>query len=581
MSYSTIYIDSANSNLRLVGNRIVFETWNNRKASVVTQDSIGSPTMTVLGSRVGIGVSSPSYTLEVDGDINFTGNMYQNSSLFTTSGGGGGGSWITNENVVFVASGSNVGVGTQTPQDKLHVVGNIVVGNNTSKLSYITQGYMTSNVSLGTSTSNYIVKLPTSDGEVNGINLSTLNKRTRASVGTTKKCTSSWITRASPSFASTQTWQSVCWAQELSLFVAVASGPTSVGRIMTSYDGIVWSNYSTANEAANDHRWQSVCWSPQLSLFVAVAGVNTVTGRAMSSPDGFTWTTRLSANEAVSWRSVCWSPGLVIRDKEELNKILDRSKDCNLDIKQALQKAIIIDWNDLNKYYQSFIENYKSLDDIQNIRKVMVPKYNQILCTMKTLELIKNDNKKILWGQIPRSGKSYCMGDLIHKHNGNNYLIITTAPNETIDQYLNLFNEHKQFTEFNIIYLNGKTKNYILKQKNIIICSKQYLQNKKIEWLSKIIFDIRFIDESHNGGTTDLAQKMLDYYSQNSITIYITATYSKPINDYSIPKEAWITWDLEDISLCKNGKINEIEEKHGKYNIPFQISDYQNSLTKR
>ena len=37
-------------------------------------------------------------------------------------------------------------------------------------------------------------------------------------------------------------------------------------------------------------------------------------------------------------------------------------------------------------------------------------------------------------------------------------------------------------------------------------------KTKSIAWLRKLSFDMRFIDESHNGGTTELAQKTLDFY---------------------------------------------------------------------
>ena len=63
-------------------------------------------------------------------------------------------------------------------------------------------------------------------------------------------------------------------------------------------------------------------------------------------------------------------------------------------------------------------------------------------------------------------------------------------------------------------------------------------------------FEMRFLDESHNGGTTELAKKVLDNYGSDSFTVQITATYSKPINDYNIPKDCCILWDLEDIKLC-------------------------------
>ena len=72
---------------------------------------------------------------------------------------------------------------------------------------------------------------------------------------------------------------------------------------------------------------------------------------------------------------------------------------------------------------------------------------------------------------------------------------------------------------------------------------------------------MRFIDESHNGGTTELAKKTLDFYGKNSFTVYITATYAKPINDNNIPKDCWILWDLEYINLCKLKKINMSSEQ--------------------
>ncbi len=47
--------------------------------------SAATPTLNVLYNtqRVGIGTISPAYKLDVSGDINFTGNLYQNGTLFT------------------------------------------------------------------------------------------------------------------------------------------------------------------------------------------------------------------------------------------------------------------------------------------------------------------------------------------------------------------------------------------------------------------------------------------------------------------------------------------------------------------
>ena len=65
--------------------------------------------------------------------------------------------------------------------------------------------------------------------------------------------------------------------------------------------------------------------------------------------------------------------------------------------------------------------------------------------------------------------------------------------------------------------------------------SKQFLDGKSIIQLKKLKFDIRFIDEAHNGGySTELSKKSLDLYGKNALTIFITATYLKPSNDFII-----------------------------------------------
>ena len=196
-------------------------------------------------------------------------------------------------------------------------------------------------------------------------------------------------------------------------------------------------------------------------------------------------------------------------------------KKTNKELKKILNKSIIIDWDDLNQAFHQFklIFNNKNINDIINSNKQTVClKMHQYFGVLKTLNM-KNDNKKrILWGHIQRSGKSYIICGCIIEDSKNknicNYLVITTAPNETIEQQQLVFN-CLQLQDFNIVILNGKTKKPNLTDKNIIVCSKQYLQTKidngektkSIAWLKKIEFDMRFVDESHNGGTTELAKK--------------------------------------------------------------------------
>jgi len=299
-----------------------------------------------------------------------------------------------------------------------------------------------------------------------------------------------------------------------------------------------------------------------------------------------------------------------VRDKIDFETMKNNVEKTNHQLKSLLEKedTITIDWNDLNQSYHQFKIFYREtpIDNIINSNKTtLCLKPHQQLGVLKTLRMKNSEKKKILWGHIQRSGKSYIIGGCIIEDSIDkdecNYLIITTAPNETIDQQKNVL-DCIQLTDFNIIKLNGKNKKPDLTKKNIIICSKQFLQTKidkghdktkhseektkSIAWLKKMSFDMRFIDESHNGGTTELAKKTLEFYGKQAFTVQITATYSKPINDYNIPKDCWILWDLEDIKLCKNitneGSIIRLVEKHGdciqniisKYSQDSIISEY-------
>lgn len=294
---------------------------------------------------------------------------------------------------------------------------------------------------------------------------------------------------------------------------------------------------------------------------------------------------------------------IIIKDKEIL---YDKIKHSNKSSKRLCdilndKTTIIFDWKDINLWYNNCKNIYKNktIDDIIKVEKIpLVNRFHQEISIINTIEIAKKYNN-ILWGHIPRSGKSYIMAGLIANTNKNNYLIITTAPNETKEQYLKMFNLYSQFNNYNIIYLDGKDKKPNLSIKNIIICSKQYLQTKgvkedkinQIKWLKDIKFDWRFIDESHNGGTTKLAQKIFTTYGIGAITIYITATYLKPLNTYNIPNDAWVLWDIEDVKLCKTidnllslerlcikygNIINTVYNKYTSYHIINEYSKYPN-----
>jgi len=72
--------------------------------------------------NVGIGTTKPNYEFDVVGNINFTGNLYQNGSLFS----GGGSLWTESGSDIYF-DGGNVGIGTANPGATLDVRGNIKV----------------------------------------------------------------------------------------------------------------------------------------------------------------------------------------------------------------------------------------------------------------------------------------------------------------------------------------------------------------------------------------------------------------------------------------------------------------------
>jgi len=228
--------------------------------SVVGNVAVDTNTLFVdtVNNRVGVGTTSPGSTLDVTGDINFTGALTQNG---TTYGGGGSGSsqWVTSGNNIHYPTG-DVGIGTTTPGYDLDVLGDINFSGNVRRRGIVQ---------------------PLSGSDV--------------SYSTVENAVSTWTSRT----IDANFWTDITWSPELSLFVAVASNGTN--RVATSPDGITWTG-----RTIDANGWYGITWSPELSLFAAVAAYGT--NRVATSPDGITWTGRTI--DANAWRKVTWSPEL-------------------------------------------------------------------------------------------------------------------------------------------------------------------------------------------------------------------------------------------------------------------------------
>lgn len=121
---NTIYLEASPTDSTLIPKSYWSQVGEQGDASFDTVAVTGTST---FGGPVGIGILTPSYDLDVTGDINFTGTLYQNGTEFV-SGGGGDNSWVQSGGNLYASSTSwNVGIGTNSPSSKLSVLGNIAL----------------------------------------------------------------------------------------------------------------------------------------------------------------------------------------------------------------------------------------------------------------------------------------------------------------------------------------------------------------------------------------------------------------------------------------------------------------------
>jgi len=290
---------------------------------------------------------------------------------------------------------------------------------------------------------------------------------------------------------------------------------------------------------------------------------------------------------------------LVVPNKK---KVLDKVKTANNSsyyITKYMTEDNILDKDDLNKYFLEFKQNiiknknnnwneiYLSKKDNLKLR------FHQELITQKTCDLIEEGNKSFLWGCKCRSGKTFMFGSIIIKQfdvkKKLNVLIIIPAPTETAPQFTDdLFNKFKDFDKFKIHHIEGsKSLDSIeVDTNNIFIMSKQllqkYINDKTIMKIKNLKLDIIGFDENHFSGTTDLSKEILTSYStKNTVKIYLTATYNKPLKEWNILSECQMFWDIEDEQICKsilldNTNLDKLKEKHGDKYINKTINYYTN-----
>ena len=285
---------------------------------------------------------------------------------------------------------------------------------------------------------------------------------------------------------------------------------------------------------------------------------------------------------------------LLVNNKQTVMNVINSCHSTNNYIKDNINH--VMDLNDMESYFQnlkSAIQSIEICDVNSTFSNTKVPlelRFHQCLITYKQMKKIEDGERVLLLGAKARSGKTYCVGGLFikyyKKYMSLNALIITPAPTETMSQFTDdLFHKFRDFNGVNIIEIKkgGDIGCMSLHSNNIIIVSKQllddYVFEKKIDTIRQLNLDFIVFDENHFHGTTIMSKNILDSYSCiKTIKLFLTATYSKPLNEWNIPLECQFYWDIEDEQLCKKRNIQGLVEKHGTDVLNFLTEENKETM---
>ena len=266
---------------------------------------------------------------------------------------------------------------------------------------------------------------------------------------------------------------------------------------------------------------------------------------------------------------------LMVNNKEALSANLSKSKQQYTDLNLKIYGVLEID-----EWFQSLLYKIFHSDTVEALKPSTVtemselkPRFHQSLITHSTMRYNEGEQKikKFIWGAVPRSGKTYMIGDLIIKRNTNDIVIILGAKTETEEQFCEMFNKFDDFSDFSII---TPTKQLIKGKKKIYLLSQEWFKSNKIDKIKlKFKDDVKakfkqlfikgkkidlFFDEIHKGGSTDNSSDILQSFINDDIKIdifvMVTATFAKPTLRYDNFMEGsskLIEWSYNDQQSMK------------------------------
>ena len=181
-------------------------------------------------------------------------------------------------------------------------------------------------------------------------------------------------------------------------------------------------------------------------------------------------------------------------------------------------------------------------------------------------------------GVLPRGGKSFIAGGIINrhkairqKHTGYNVLFLTSAVNETREQFeSDLIHKFSDFSDFQFIDLvdlsslkgRDKPNKFYFISRQLSTTTRDKTEEEKdqsnvLEILKSKLghlpdIDLIFFDEAHIGILSETVksnfQKAFEQF--NIPIILMTATYKKPSNVLDSNKDLFV-WDIDDINDMK------------------------------
>jgi len=289
---------------------------------------------------------------------------------------------------------------------------------------------------------------------------------------------------------------------------------------------------------------------------------------------------------------------LMINNKQNLEERISRNRNDDFKmVDRIFGIAEMDDWFQNMLYDMLSSKNFdewleSKMDKKTTAKQSLSLRFHQKIIVESSNEYIANDYRKLIWGAVPRSGKSYMIAGLVEKrkHLNNDIVIILGAKTETIEQFKNMFKGLTDFDDYGIIApltnsgikeIKKQKEQQKYKKKFIYIYSQElikisFTKNKNKETETELTKDNvdkflekfnntgknidLYFDEIHKGGSTPKAEKDIitainKYVGKIDIFVMVTATYAKPTIAYSniIHDKTPITinWSYEDQQIMK------------------------------